>query len=114
MGENVQIIIAILLLAGAYLLSRKMHAWRMRKACQAVFRDLDAKGAMDADNAVSLPYATTSIFRVGMRDHRPKALEFLMANELLERTPEGKFYFTEKGMAALRAMNAASVEGGGA
>jgi hypothetical protein len=112
MGENIQVVVAVALLVAAYLLSRRVHAWRMRQACQTIFRDLGAKGAVGAARAAALPYASTSIFRFGMKDHRPKAVEFLVANELLGRTSEGRFFLTEKGASALRAMQSSEAGGG--
>jgi hypothetical protein len=105
MGEKGQIVVAIILLIGVYFLSRRVQMWRMRRAYASVLKDLRARGAGDASSAVKIPYARKKIFNVGMKDFRPKAVEFLVMNDLIGRTPEDTFYLKEKGAVALEGID---------
>ena len=69
-----------------------------------IIKDLGSKSATDPAGAVRLPYAKTGILNVGMRDYRPKALEFLVMHGLVGRTEEGMYYLKEKGMTSLEAL----------
>jgi hypothetical protein len=104
MNENVQIVVAVMLLIAVYLLSRKVQTWRVKRAYAKILKDLGAKGATAPTSAVKLPYAKTGILNVGMRDYRPKALEFLVMHDLVGRTPEGAYFLKEKGMTSLEGL----------
>ncbi len=99
MSDTVQIIVGVFLLAGVYLLTRRVHLWRMRRAYFTVLEDLKKQDAQDPSSAVSLPYVKTPILRAGMRDFRPKAVEFMVSTGIIAVTEEGKYYLTEKGRA---------------
>jgi len=60
-----------------------------------ILSDLEKKGAVDSASAISLPYARQNIFRVGMKDYRPRALEFLVTNNIVGITEEGKYYLKD-------------------
>ena len=87
-----EIIIGIILLAGAFILSRVVMGWRIRRACQQILKDLQGKDAFDPFTAVELPYARTRIFNIGLRDFRPKALVYLIQHEVVGLTESGKYY----------------------
>jgi hypothetical protein len=96
MSESVKTVLALIVLVLVYLLSRKVHAWRIMRAYNRIFRDLEGKGAVNEASAVELPYAKMRIFRVGMRDYRPKAMEFLISNQMVGMTDSGKYYLKER------------------
>ena len=92
MDESTKTIIAMIILVLVYLLSRKVHAWRFKRAYERIFRDLEGKGAVDEASAVDLPYAKMRILSAGMRDYRPKAMAFLVSNNLVGKTDKGRYY----------------------
>jgi hypothetical protein len=92
MSETVQIIIGFILLAAVFILTRYGMAWRIKQASISIIRDLEKKGATDAASAVELPYAKSSLFRLGLRDYRPKAVESLIHGDIVGITPDGKYY----------------------
>jgi hypothetical protein len=104
MNENGQIVVAVILLIAVYILSRKVQTWLVKRAYAKILKDLEGKGAAAPEAAVKLPYAKTGILNVGMKDYRPKALEFLVTHDLVGRTPEGTYFLKERGMTALAAM----------
>lgn len=96
-----QIIIAICLLIAVYMLTRKVNAWRIKRAYMGIIKDLEKKEAFDETSAIALPYVSQSIFRMGVRDFRPKALQFLVASDIVGVTPAGKYYLKKKGVGSL-------------
>ncbi len=92
MPESVQIIIGVLLLIAAFGLSRLIVAWQLKRATRFIIEDLNKKGALDADSAVELPYSKVEIFRLGLRDYRPKVLEYMVAAGAIGRTEDNRYY----------------------
>ncbi len=99
MSETMEIIIGIGILVCVFILTRRVHAWRIKRAFQVIMEELKSKKAFDGETAVELPYAKQKIIRVGMRDFRPKALEFLITSEVVGMTEEGRYYLTKKDIA---------------
>ena len=102
MSESGQIIIAICLLIGVYMLTRKVNAWRIKRAYLRIIKDLERKEAFTPASAIPLPYTRENIFRVGVRDFRPKALQFLIASNIVGVTESGTYYLREKGARILK------------
>ena len=92
MSETVQIVIGILLLVGVYILTQAVVGYRIKRAARGIVCDLDFKKAYSAETAIELPYAKSNLFRIGLRDFRPKAIDALILGEILGRTAVGKFY----------------------
>ena len=102
MSEFNQIIIAICLLIVVYMLTRKVNTWRIKRAYMSIIKDLEKREAFDEASAIALPYVSQSIFRVGVRDFRPKALQFLVASGIVGVTPAGKYYLKKKDVEFLK------------
>jgi len=96
MSESTQIIVGVIVLIGVYLLTRKFHAWQMRRAYTTVLKDLEQREAFDHSSAVELPYAKTGIFRMGTRDYRPKAVQYMTQTGVAVMTADGKYYLRER------------------
>jgi hypothetical protein len=92
MSETLQIIIGFIFLAAVYILTRYGMAFRIKQASVSIIKDLEQKGAIDASSAVELPYAKSSLFKIGLRDFRPKAIESMIQGDIVGMTPEGKYY----------------------
>lgn len=102
MSESGQIIIAICLLIAVYMLTRKVNAWRIKRAYLRIIKDLEREEAFTPASAIPLPYTRECIFRVGVRDFRPKALQFLIASNIVGVTESGTYYLREKGARILQ------------
>ena len=98
MSETGRTIFAICILIAVYILTRKFHAWRMRQTYQSIVKDLEKNEALDPFSAIELPYAKKGVFRIGMRDYRPKAIQFMIANNIIGMTGSGKYYLKDKGV----------------
>lgn len=92
MSENLQIVIGIILLIGVYILSRIVVVRKLRSAARRIVRDLERQEARAPTSAAELPYAKKSIFNIGLRDYKPKALESLVNSGIVGMTAGGKYY----------------------
>jgi hypothetical protein len=95
MSEIGIIVIGICVLAAVYALSRKVNAWRIKNTYLEIIQDLQTREALTPSSAVRLPYAKAGLFRIGLRDFRPKALEYLVLGGIVGMTEEGAYYLEE-------------------
>lgn len=96
MSETVKIVIMLLLTIGAFIISRFIAGWQMNKAGESIIRDLKGKKAFDADSAVELPYCKNRLFRVGLKDYRPRVMAELIKHDVV-RMLEGEKYYLREG-----------------
>ena len=96
MSETSGLILSICILIIVYVLTRKAHAWRIKRAYIYIIKDLEQQGAVDPSSAIELPYAKIGVFRFGMRDYRPKALEYLTLSNILGMTDSSRYYLRNK------------------
>lgn len=102
MSETGRTIFAICILIAVYIFTRKFHAWRMGQTYQSIVKDLEKKGALDPSSAIELAYAKKGVFRIGMRDYRPKAMQFMIGSNIIGMTDSGKYYLTDKHVGVVR------------
>jgi hypothetical protein len=96
MSETTQLILGITLLIVVVALTRKYHAWRIKRAYIFILNDLKNKGAYSASSAVELPYARRNLLKMGLRQHRPQALNHLIMQNIVAKTEDGKYYLIQK------------------
>lgn len=96
MSETVKIVLMILLTLGAFIVSRLIAGWQMNKAGEFIIRDLKKKKAFDAESAVELPYCKNRMFRLGLRDYRPRVMGQLVKHDVV-RMLEGEKYYLREG-----------------
>jgi len=96
MSETVRIILLLAVLVLVYILTRKYHLWRIKRTYAFIMSDLASKGALDGETAVNLPYAKSSLLSMGTRDYRPKALEYLVAANIVGMTENGRYYLRQQ------------------
>jgi hypothetical protein len=92
MNETTEIIVGIGVLVAVYILTRHFHSWRYSRAYVFIMDDLKKREAVNPASAVDLPYASKSLFRMGSRDYRPKALEHLAIKQIIGITAAGRYY----------------------
>jgi hypothetical protein len=92
MSEALQIIIGAVALITVYILTQLIIGYRISRAARKVIHDLQQREAYDPITAVELPYAKTKLFRVGLRDFRPPAVQALVQVKILSQTHAGKYY----------------------
>jgi hypothetical protein len=96
MSETAQIIFGILLLVGVYILTQMVVGYRIKRAARGVVRDLDFKKAYSPESAIELPYAKTNIFRIGLRDFRPRAVSALVQGGIIAQTAAGRYFLKKR------------------
>lgn len=96
MSETTEIIVGAVVLIGVYILTRRFHAWRLKRTYLFIIRDLKAQEAFSPFTAVTLPYSKVRLFRIGTRDYRPRALQHLTMSDIVGQTPEGKYYLKDR------------------
>lgn len=96
MSDTTELIIGIGVLILVIVLTRKYHAWRIKRAYIFILEDLKNKGAYSAHSAVDLPYARKNILRMGLRQHHPQAVDHLILQNIIAKTEDGRYYLVEK------------------
>jgi len=95
MSETMKIILTVLILIGVLIITLHIAGWKMKRAGDFILRDLKQKKAFDPASAVELPYAKSSLFHIGLRDYRPKALNALVENGTIQALVGGRYYLRE-------------------
>jgi len=73
--------------------------WGIRRVCFKIIAELEEAGAVKASRAIRLQDERKNFFRVGTGNLRPKALNLLIADKLVIRTPENKYYLDREKLA---------------
>ena len=92
MTETVQVILALIIMVMVFILAKRFQGMKINRAFRIIINDLKQQGALSHSTAVTLPYATTTFFRIGLRDYRPKAVFYLVQSGIVGMTENKKFY----------------------
>jgi hypothetical protein len=95
MPETAELIIGISILLVVIILTRRYHTWRIKQSYRFIIEDLKAKGALDPESAITLTYAQRRLSRMGVRDHRPMALDHLVFENIVCIAEDGKYYLKD-------------------
>ena len=96
MSETTELILGIAALIVVISLTRKYHVWRFKRAYLFIIEDLKNKGAYSAYSAVDLPYTRRNLLKMGLRQHHPQALDYLIMQNIVGKTEDGRFYLIQK------------------
>jgi hypothetical protein len=96
MSETTELILGIAALLLVITLTRKYHAWRIKRAYIFIIDDLKNKGAYSAHSAVDLPYTKRNLLKMGLRQHHPQALDHLIMENIVAKTEDGRYYLKNK------------------
>ena len=96
MSETTELILGIGALIVVITLTRKYHAWRFKRAYVFIIDDLKNKGAYSAHSAVDLPYAKRNLLKMGLRQHHPQALDYLILENIVVKTEDGRYYLNPR------------------
>ncbi|AFM24917.1 hypothetical protein [Desulfomonile tiedjei] len=101
MPEYLQIALGLFGLAGVFVLTRYIVAYRIKRATGYIIRDLQKHRALDPVSAVELPYARHNPLRIGMRNYHAKAIEFMLSEGVVGKTTTEKYYLRLDGRGSL-------------
>ena len=96
MSETTELIFGIAALIAVIALTRKYHAWRIKRAYIFIIDDLKNKAAYNAGSAVDLPYAKRNLLKMGLRQHHPQALDHLIMQNIVAKTEDGRYYLNQE------------------
>ncbi|MGP8154109.1 MAG: hypothetical protein ACLQBQ_08210 [Smithella sp.] len=101
------IYLQILLLIAAFIvfvvLIIYMGGLGMRRMCFKIIAEMEEAHAFKESRAVKLQDERKNIFRVGTDNIRPKALNLLIADGLVIKTNNGKYYLDKEKLAQAKA-----------
>jgi len=104
----------ILLLAAAFVVfvavAMYLTGLGLRRVCFKIIAELEKEGALKASRAIRLQDERQNFFRVGTGNLRPKALQLLMTDGLVEKTPEGKYYLNREKLAEMKKARTAEAD----
>lgn len=97
-----QILLLIIGFAVFFLFLVLATGWGVRRVCFKIIAELEEAGALSAGRAMKLQDARQNIFRVGTGNLRPKALNILLTDGLIIKTPNGKYYLNKDKLAQMK------------
>ena len=95
MSDTTELILCIAVLIVVIILTRRYHAWRIKRAYIFIIDDLKNKGAYSVNSAVDLPYAKRNLLKMGLRQHHPQALDHLIMENIVAKTEDGRYYLIQ-------------------
>ena len=74
----------------------------LRRVCFKMIAEMEEAGAFKASKAIKLKDERKNFFQVGTGNLRPRALQLLISDKLVVKTPEGKYYLDKEKLAEMR------------
>ena len=74
----------------------------LRRVCFKMIAEMEEAGAFKASKAIKLQDERKNFFQVGTGNLRPRALQLLISDKLVVKTPEGKYYLDKERLAEMR------------
>jgi hypothetical protein len=102
MPVYLQIFLLIIGIVIFYFLLLLGAGWGIRRLCLKIISEMEEAKAFSAQKAISLPETRANFFKVGTRNLRPKALNVLMADKLVLKAPNGKYYLNKDKLAVVQ------------
>ena len=102
MPVYLQIILIVLGVIIFYFVALYLTGWKIRGLCFKIIKEMEDQRAFSANKAVSLQSTRGNFFKMGLGNYRPKALEMLIAEKLVVKTNNGKYYLDKDNLAAMK------------
>ncbi|HNY50595.1 MAG TPA: hypothetical protein PLV50_01395 [Smithella sp.] len=80
-----------------------MGGLAVRRTCLKIIAEMEEARAFKESRAVEIQDERKNFFRVGVKNLRPKALHLLIADGLVIRTGNGKYYLDKEKLAQAKA-----------
>ena len=97
-----QIFLLIIAIIIFYFLLLLGAGWGIRRLCFKIILEMERAKAFSAATAIQLPETRANFFKVGTRNLRPKALNVLIADKLVFKAPNGKYYLNKEKLAVIQ------------
>jgi hypothetical protein len=99
MPVYLQIILLVVVLVGIVILMLYMGGLAVQRTCFKIIAEMEEARAFKEARAVEIQDERKNIFRVGVKNIRPKALNLLIADGLVIKTNNGKYYLDKEKLA---------------
>jgi hypothetical protein len=74
----------------------------VRKACFSIISEMEEARAFSASRAINIQDKRKNFFLVGTGNIRPKALNVLLADKIVIKTSDGKYYLDKEKLAQMK------------
>ena len=102
MPVYLQIILLIVTIIIFYFLLLLIAGWGIRRYCFQIIAEMEEQRAFSAGSAVNLPDTRGNFFKMGLGNYRPKALQILLADKVVVKTGNGKYYLDKDKLAQMK------------
>ncbi|MEE9912089.1 MAG: hypothetical protein K4571_10235 [Deltaproteobacteria bacterium] len=99
MPVYVQILLLIVAFVVFVLAAMYVTGLGLRRVCFKIIAEMEEAGAVKTSKAIKLQDERKNFFRVGTKNLRPKALGLLIADKLVIKTTDGKYYLDKEKLA---------------
>ena len=103
MPVYLQIILLVVLFIAFVVLIIYMGGLAVQKTCFKIIAEMEEARAFKEAKAVEIQDERKNFFRVGVKNIRPKALNLLIADGLVIKTNNGKYYLDKEKLAQAKA-----------
>lgn len=103
MTLSLQIIILVVVFIAIVVFFLYMGGLAIQKTCLKIIAEMEEARAFKEARAVTIQDERKNFFRVGTKNIRPKALNMLIADGLVIKTNNGKYYLDKEKLAQAKA-----------
>jgi hypothetical protein len=105
-GINMPVYLQITLMLVAFIvfvvLAIYLGGLAVRRTCLKIIAEMEEARAFSVAKAIKLQEERENFFRVGMGNIRPKALHVLLADQIVVKTGNGKYYLDKDKLAQVK------------
>ncbi len=103
MTLSLQIILLVAVLIAIVVLFLYMGGLAVQKTCFKIIAEMEEARAFKEGRAIKIQDERKNFFRVGTKNIRPRALNLLIADGLVIKTNNGKYYLDKEKLAQAKA-----------
>lgn len=103
MSVTLQILLLVAVFIAIIILFLYIGGLAVRKTCLKIIAEMEEARAFKEGRAMAIQDERKNIFRVGTKNIRPKALNLLIADGLVIKTNNGKYYLNKEKLAQAQA-----------
>ncbi|HON58868.1 MAG TPA: hypothetical protein PLT45_04970 [Smithella sp.] len=92
MSLYLQIILLVVIFAAIVFIFLYIGGLALRRACFQIVAEMEQAGAFKESRAIDIQDERKNFFRVGTKNIRPRALNLLMADGIVIKTNNGKYF----------------------
>jgi hypothetical protein len=102
MPVYLQIVLLLVAIIIFFFLLLLIAGWGIRKYCFKIIAEMEEQRAFSAGSAANLPDTRGNFFKMGLGNYRPKALQILLADKIVVKANNGRYYLDKDKLAQVR------------